>query len=208
MASEPHHRIAIRSMTTADLREVRRIERAAYGTNLPGTPFERELQNGLAQYIVAVRRRSGPAAPPRAPTLGDAIRRLLRFGAPEEPVLGFLGLWYTVDQLHIVTIAVAPDRQHQGIAQRLLLEAYRLAIEAEMKSIALEVRPSNARARRLYQWFGFEQMGTLRAYYSDNGEDAVIMLTPDLATPDYLERIRYLRDQHERKYGARFAPAE
>ena len=56
MAATATRRIAIRDMTTGDLRLVRRIERAAYGRALPGTPFERELQNGLAHYFVAVER--------------------------------------------------------------------------------------------------------------------------------------------------------
>lgn len=205
MATTTARRIAVRPMTEADLRQVRRIERAAYGPNVPGTPFERELHNGLAQYLVAVER---PAedAPPREPSILTAVRRLLRLGAPDEAILGFVGLWYTIDQLHVVTIAVDPGLQHRGIAQRLLLEVYTLAVEAEMKTVALEVRPSNERARRLYEWFGFQRMGTLRAYYSDNGEDAVVMLTPELTDADFAERLRYLREQHIHAHGEDFEP--
>lgn len=178
-------------MTAADLRQVRRIERAAYGPNVPGTPFERELQNGLAQYLVAVERDAS-----REPSVLDAVRRLLRLQRPAETVLGFVGLWYTIDQLHVVTIAVDPTLQHRGIAQRLLIEVHTLAVEAEMKTIALEVRPSNERARHLYEWFGFQAQGTLRAYYSDNGEDAVVMLTPELTAPDYAAHLQSIRAQH------------
>lgn len=192
-------------MTAADLRQVRRIERAAYGPNVPGTPFERELQNGLAQYLVAVERSVEPA--PREPSVLDAVRRLLRLQAPAETVLGFVGLWYTIDQLHIVTIAVDPALQHRGIAQRLLIEVHTLAVEAEMKTIALEVRPSNERARALYDWFGFQAQGTLRAYYSDNGEDAVVMLTPELTAPDYAAHLQALRVEHAAHNAEAFEPA-
>ncbi len=198
-------RIAIRPMEAGDLRQVRRIERLAYGTNLPGTPFERELHNGLAQYVVAVER-SPHQQPRHNGAVMGAIRRILGLDEPAEVILGFLGLWYTIDQMHVVTIAVDPTQQHRGIAQRLLLEAHTLATDAELKNIALEVRPTNARARRLYEWFGFENTGTLRAYYSDNGEDAVVMLTPDLVAPDFVERIRYLREEHAREHGATFEP--
>jgi ribosomal-protein-alanine N-acetyltransferase len=197
-------RIAVRPMTTADLRQVRRIERAAYGPNVPGTPFERELQNGLAQYLVAVERPVDAVS--RGPSVLDAVRRLRHLQPPAETVLGFVGLWYTIDQLHIVTIAVDPALQHRGIAQRLLIEVHTLAVETEMKTVALEVRPSNERARGLYEWFGFQPQGTLRAYYSDNGEDAVVMLTPELTAPDYAAHLRTLRTEHMLRLGDAFEP--
>jgi ribosomal-protein-alanine N-acetyltransferase len=200
-------RIAVRQMTIADLRQVRRIERAAYGPNVPGTPFERELQNGLAQYLVAVERSA--EASTRQPGVLDTVRRLLHLQPQAESILGFVGLWYTIDQLHIVTIAVDPVLQHRGIAQRLLIEVHTLAVEAEMKTIALEVRPSNERARALYEWFGFQPQGTLRAYYSDNGEDAVVMLTPELNAPDYAAHLRALRTEHAARGAEAFeAPRE
>jgi ribosomal-protein-alanine N-acetyltransferase len=200
-------RIAVRPMTIADLRQVRRIERAAYGPNVPGTPFERELQNGLAQYLVAVERSA--EASTRQPGVLDTVRRLLHLQPQAESILGFVGLWYTIDQLHIVTIAVDPALQHRGIAQRLLIEVHTLAVEAEMKTIALEVRPSNERARALYEWFGFQPQGTLRAYYSDNGEDAVVMLTPELTAPDYAAHLRALRTEHAARGAETFeAPRE
>lgn len=192
-------------MQTGDLRQVRRIERAAYGPNLPGTPFERELNNGLAHYLVAVER-SAHGEPRHDGAVVGAIRRILGLDEPDEVVLGFLGLWYTIDQLHVVTVAVDPAQQHRGIAQRLLLEAHTLAVDAELKNIALEVRPSNARARRLYQWFGFKDTGTLRAYYSDNGEDAVVMLTPDLTDADFAEHLDALHEAHAHQYPDTFEP--
>lgn len=199
-------RVAIRDMTPADLRQVRRIERAAYGRALPATPFERELRNGLAHYLVAVERAT--AAEPRArdDTLLGRVRRLLRLGAPHARVLGFAGVWFTVDQLHIVTVAVDPPAQHRGIAQRLLLECHALAAASELQTMALEVRVSNERARRLYEWLGFERAGQLRAYYSDNGEDAIVMLTPPLASPEFAARVRRLRAEHADRYGDAFEP--
>jgi [ribosomal protein S18]-alanine N-acetyltransferase len=37
------------------------------------------------------------------------------------------------------------------------------------------VRPSNGGAISLYESFGFRSAGVRRRYYSDNGEDAVVM---------------------------------
>ena len=44
-------------------------------------------------------------------------------------------------------------------------------------SATLEVRLSNIPARTLYQRFGFRPVGVRPRYYSDNGEDALIMTT-------------------------------
>lgn len=201
MATVAQGRIVIRRMTAADLKQVRRIERAAYGSSLPGTPFERELRNGLAEYLVAVERPDAPPPPAEEHrSLLDSFRRLFNHD-PEPRVLGFLGVWYTVDQLHVVTVAVDPAEQGHGIAQRLLLECHRLAAEAELPTIALEVRVSNDRARRLYEWFGFTQAGTLRRYYSDNGEDAVVMLTPPLTEDAFEAHIHNLRARLLDRFG-------
>ena len=209
MATAPPGRIALRDMTTADLRAVRRVEAAAYGRVRPRTPFERELNNGLARYLVAVERTDAP--PPRAHSWRDrateALRRL--FGRPRaadgERIVGFVGVWFTKDQLHVVTIAVDPAEQGKGIGQRLLLACHDIAADADFDSIALEVRASNARAQRLYERFGFRRTGTLRNYYSDNGEDAVVMLSDDIATPDGARRIEALREEHNSRHGRHFA---
>ena len=195
--------IALRDMTAADLRAVRRIEAAAYGNARPRTPFERELSNGLAHYLVAIERapRTSPSARSRRPGPFEALRRMLGRGDPGgDAIVGFVGLWFTVDQLHVVTIAVEPSRQGRGIAQRLLLACLDIAADSDMRSIALEVRASNARAQRLYEYFGFRPTGTLRRYYSDNGEDAVVMLADDLATPDGARRVAALRAEHAARY--------
>jgi ribosomal-protein-alanine N-acetyltransferase len=203
MATVAAGRILIRPMAEADLRQVRRVERAAYGPSMPGTPFERELHNGLAQYLVAVEHNE------ERPTVEDhggllhSVRRLFSHG-PEDRLLGFVGVWYTTRQLHIVTVAVDPSEQGRGIGQALLLECHRLAMDAELPTIALEVRVSNGRAQRLYEWFGFTRAGTLHRYYSDNGEDAVVMLTPELVSREFDAHIREVREQHRSRFGSGF----
>jgi ribosomal-protein-alanine N-acetyltransferase len=206
MATTAARQVAIRPMTTADLRQVRRIERAAYGPTMPGTPFERELANGLAQYLVAVEQADdGTETRPAERGVFGAVRRVLGMGPPEARILGFVGVWYTVDQLHVVTVAVDPAEQHRGIGQRLLLEVFALAQAAELHTVALEVRASNDRARGLYEAFGFRHAGMLRSYYSDNSEDAVVMVTPELESPDMVALLVRLRAEHARKYGEAFA---
>jgi len=63
----------------------------------------------------------------------------------------------------------------------LLEEAHRLG--AVM--VTLEVRVSNTSAQTLYTKFGFQQAGRRKAYYHDNGEDALILTTPHLESVEY-----------------------
>ena len=49
--------------------------------------------------------------------------------------------------------------------------------------MTLEVRVSNAGAQGLYAKYGFTREGVRKRYYSDNGEDAYIMWSPQLADP-------------------------
>jgi ribosomal-protein-alanine N-acetyltransferase len=179
-------RIFVRDMTRRDVRRVRRIESAAYQDAWPARVFESELENGFAQYRVAVERPQDGL--PRG--WFHNIRRIL-LGGPGERIVGFMGVWYMVDQLHLVTIAVAPDEQGRGIGQWLLLDCFALADHAELGEVVLEVRVSNARARRLYEHFGFRQAGVLKGYYKDDNEDAAVLLSgPISAASTRLAEIR------------------
>jgi ribosomal-protein-alanine N-acetyltransferase len=64
-------------------------------------------------------------------------------------------------------------RRGQGSA--LLLDLLQQARERSATLVTLEVRRSNDAARALYRKFGFVEQGIRQRYYSDNGEDAVVM---------------------------------
>jgi len=165
--------VVLREMTPDDIPEVQRIESAAYQDAWPARLFAKELENAFAQYLVAVERPGG--------------------GEEGERIVGFMGVWYMIDQLHLVTIAVDPTRQGRGLGQRLLLECLDLAREAELNEVVLEVRESNARARALYESFGFRKAGELRDYYKDDHETAFVMLSGPLANAD--DRLDAIRSQ-------------
>jgi ribosomal-protein-alanine N-acetyltransferase len=57
----------------------------------------------------------------------------------------------------------------------LLSDLIQTAYERRARWVTLEVRRSNDAARALYRKFGFEEQGVRQHYYSDNGEDAVVM---------------------------------
>ncbi|MBD3367661.1 MAG: ribosomal-protein-alanine N-acetyltransferase [Candidatus Eisenbacteria bacterium] len=90
-------------------------------------------------------------------------------------VVGYLVSWVVEDELHIGNLAVAPAHQGRGIARRMVEHALGDAAGRGVTWAALEVRRSNVRAQRLYASFGFSRVGVRRRYYSDDGEDAIVM---------------------------------
>lgn len=90
-------------------------------------------------------------------------------------VLGFCCLRQLYDELHILQIAIHPDARRQGHGATLLSQSLSLAQRQGCRSLVLEVRRSNRPAINLYEKHGFQQVGLRKAYYADNGEDAVVM---------------------------------
>jgi ribosomal-protein-alanine N-acetyltransferase len=159
--------LRIRPMTGADLPSVQLIERASFATPWPAHAYRQELEgNRLAHYLVA--------------TLGG-------------DVVAYGGIWLMVDEAHITTFAVHPRYRQRRIGERLILSLLDLALDRRAREATLEVRLSNLPARRLYEKFGFRPVGLRPRYYSDNGEDALIMTTEPLAEPSMRERVARLR---------------
>lgn len=106
---------------------------------------------------------------------------------------GYAGLWLMVDEGHVTTIGVHPDHRGQGAGELLFLGLCDIAKEMGAHRITLEVRVSNLGAQALYRKYGLEITGVRRRYYSDNNEDAYIMWSEPLDSPQYNERISNLR---------------
>ncbi len=86
-------------------------------------------------------------------------------------IFGQIGVRHVLDELHITTLAIRPERRRRGHARALVNAA--LAAFPEARRVHLEVRPSNAAARELYEAMGFSTTGLRRRYYGD--EDALLM---------------------------------
>ena len=173
MVARPPVRIRVEPMTVDDLRAVHAIERSSFLVPWPDDAYRNELLgNRLASYLVA---RAG------------------------DEVVGFGGLWVMVDEAHITTFAVDPRWRRRGVGEWLLLGLLDRAVERRAREATLEVRLSNMPARRLYEKYGFRPVGIRPRYYSDNGEDALIMTTDALAAPAMRERLARLRAALEQR---------
>ncbi|MDO8602057.1 MAG: GNAT family N-acetyltransferase, partial [bacterium] len=63
----------------------------------------------------------------------------------------------------------------RGIGRILLQQVILEALRRFSVRVTLEVRKSNLTAQKLYESAGFVATGIRRAYYSDDGEDALTM---------------------------------
>lgn len=91
---------------------------------------------------------------------------------------GYLLLMLSIDEAHLLNIAVRRDLQGQGIGRLLLDHGVALAQEQGLQSILLEVRPSNDRAVIVYERYGFAGIGVRKGYYpagENRREDAIVM---------------------------------
>jgi len=75
---------------------------------------------------------------------------------------------------HVISIAVLPEHQREGIGCALMREAMEAMVNYKAKECYLEVRASNVPAVNLYRKMGFEIIRTIRGYYAD-GEAAYMM---------------------------------
>lgn len=92
----------------------------------------------------------------------------------DEIVCGFAGLWFNIDEAHIMNIAVRKDFRKNGIGSELLNFLIDEAKSKKKMCITLEVRDDNIPAIELYKKFNFEILGRRKKYYN-NVNDAIIM---------------------------------
>ncbi len=195
----------IEPMLEDDIEQVQQIERRSFSTPWSASTYRHELRNASnSRYVVA---RSSPMPPPPRDEQPAARRGLLAgllptlFGigprSPRSPysIVGYGGLWLNVDEAHVTTIAVAPEYRGRGIGELLLNGLIDQALALNTDLLTLEVRVSNIVAQQLYLKYGFRPSGTRPRYYTDNGEDALIMWTESMRSVAYQERLRRLREQ-------------
>ncbi|AJY73932.1 ribosomal protein S18-alanine N-acetyltransferase [Paenibacillus beijingensis] len=141
--------LEFRGMKLEDVAAIAAIEQEAFESPWTKEAFVNELTNNhFARYLVMVK---------------------------DGEIIGYSGMWVIIDEAHVTNIAVRSDYQGQKLGQRLMSELQKVAVFCGARKMTLEVRVSNERAQRLYRKFGFEPSGIRPGYYTDNGEDALIM---------------------------------
>jgi ribosomal-protein-alanine N-acetyltransferase len=213
---------SVRPLEERDIAQSAEIERDAFPSLFPPTSFRRELKNQMASYLVAWRLDGVEEEDAYSPPISDGpqqvngrplITRLFqnaRSLLPRRPVgledgqqliVGFLGVWYMVEEAHIVSIGVRREYRGRGIGELLLIAAIEQAMKRRARVATLEVRVSNSVARNLYKKYGFREQGVRKGYYTDNREDAIIMTTDPILVPPYPGEFAKLTREHERRWG-------
>lgn len=197
-------------MELEDIPQVLEVDRESYSLPWPASAYRREiLHNRNARYLV-MRAQAEDEIPedvprqerPRSPL---PFIRWARGGietAKPGRVIGYAGMWIMVDEAHITTIAMRGEWRGLGLGELLLTSLIEQAVALGADRVTLEVRVSNEPAQSLYRKYGFQQAGRRLRYYSDNNEDAFIMTTESVRSPDYSERFARLVDALERRLAA------
>ncbi|MBC8448930.1 MAG: ribosomal protein S18-alanine N-acetyltransferase [Chloroflexi bacterium] len=173
----------IEPMRLSDVEEVMRIERAVFTTPWSPHAFRYDLSKDQHSHYFVLR------------------------GWAEEmpPLLGYAGFWLWGDEAHVGTIAAHPDWQRRGLGEWILLGVVQQAAALRAELVTLEVRISNTPAQTLYHKLGFRVVGRRRRYYSDTGEDGLIMTLEGMRTPIVRAMLQKRRVAARRRLQAQFA---
>ena len=155
--------LALELMREADIATVQEIEREIFATPWPRNAYYRELASRTSAHYVVLRQEGlVERAPAGRPDMDPSIG-------------GYGGMWRMYDEAHVTTIGVRRDLHHHGYGRVLFAGLVQAAYDMGAKWVTLEVRTSNENAMRMYENFGFKVIGRRRGYYTDNGEDAIVM---------------------------------
>lgn len=142
--------LVVERATLADLDAIDELERHSFPRPWPRATFEAELVAPHARLVVG-----------RAQPAGRAI--------------AFCNYWLVDDDVQIMAIATHPDHRCHGVGAALLTQLLAREAAAGARTTSLEVRAGNRPAIALYLRTGYAVIHTRRAYYADNGEDALVM---------------------------------
>jgi tRNA threonylcarbamoyladenosine biosynthesis protein TsaB len=114
-----------------------------------------------------------------------------------QVMIGYMVWMRVADEAHLLNFTLSPARHGRGMGTWMMQSLIRQVQDAGLVKILLEVRPSNTRAIRLYEKFGFASIGLRKGYYPNSAaattdtaayppprEDAVVMvyeLSPTIA---------------------------
>jgi [ribosomal protein S18]-alanine N-acetyltransferase len=138
-----------RPMLEVDLPQVVEIEKVSLPSPWSKELFEEELKRDVAYYFVM---------------------------EEEGQVAGYMGYWEAPQEAHIINLAIAPKFRGRGLGRQMIEYCLDFARKRGAGLATLEVRESNEAARKLYEKCDFRMVAIRKKYYSDNQEDAVVMI--------------------------------
>lgn len=139
--------VEIVPMQSVHIGQIAELEKACFSLPWDLRAFESELDNPLSDWLVAL---SG------------------------ERVVGYIGSQTAGGESDVMNVAVSFEYRRQGVARALLAAMETVLRKRKTEAISLEVRKSNLEAIRLYESFGFRQVGLRPKYYFKPTEDALI----------------------------------
>ncbi len=141
--------LQLRPSVSSDLDEVMAIENASFSYPWSSRFFLQELKVPCARSLLAI-------------LDGKAV--------------GYVIYWLVANEVDIHNLAVIPVHRRRGLGTALLQAVIEEAQQRKSERVTLEVRKSNEAAQKLYCSLGFKVKGVRKGYYSDDGEDALIMV--------------------------------
>ena len=185
MMVQIRQQLVLELMREADISTVQEIEREIFATPWPKNAYYRELASRSSAHYVILRQDGNVEKP--ANFKGSEL---------DPSLIGYGGMWRMYDEAHVTTIGVRRDMQHRGYGRALFAGLVQAAYDMGAKWVTLEVRTTNENAMRMYEAFGFKVIGRRKGYYTDNGEDAIVMWSDSIHSPRFrrayeanLERI-------------------
>jgi ribosomal-protein-alanine N-acetyltransferase len=185
----------IEPMRVRDVKEVISIENRTFSLPWSNRAYSYELQYNAFSYYFVVRQEGAAKRP--------ALLSRLHSSLAPSPIVGYGGFWLMGDEAHISTLAVKPGWRGRGLGELLLVAILDRAMELEATTATLEVRVSNLVAQNLYRKYGFQKVGVRHRYYSNNGEDALIMSTGNLTGAAFQSKYQRLKEALSGKLRAR-----
>jgi ribosomal-protein-alanine N-acetyltransferase len=185
MMVQIRQQLVLELMREADISTVQEIEREIFATPWPRNAYYRELASRSSAHYVILRQEGNVEKPAN-----------LKGSELDPSIIGYGGMWRMYDEAHVTTIGVRRDMQHRGYGRALFAGLVQAAYDMGAKWVTLEVRTTNENAMRMYEAFGFKVIGRRKGYYTDNGEDAIVMWSDSIHSPRFrrayeanLERI-------------------
>lgn len=141
--------IVIREMTLDDVDQVLEVERSSFSTPWTTDIFYREIVDNEHAYYFVIEW--------------------------DKKIVGYVGVWIVLDDAQITNIAILPEYRGMKLGEKLFGFIMHLLQSLNVERLSLEVRVSNIAAQKLYRKFGLVPGGIRKNYYTDSGEDAIVM---------------------------------